>query len=56
MLITILILSAYLRWSWFLSNRFISDPSITCYLDNNGTWICAPYHLLNVDIDPDNSY
>lgn len=56
MFIPILLLSFYLRWPWFVSNIFISDPAITCYLDKNETWICAPYHLLNLDLDPDDSY
>lgn len=56
MFITITILAFYIRWPWFLTNIFISDPAITCYPDKNGTWICAPYHLLDMDLDPDDSY
>jgi hypothetical protein len=56
MFITILFTKLLLQWPWFLSNMFISDPSITCYTDKNGTWICAPYHLLNMELDPEDSY
>ena len=33
MFITILVISFYLRCPWFVSNIFISDPAITCYLE-----------------------
>lgn len=48
--------SRFSAWPWFVINVRPDDPSLSCYLGGNGTWVCAPDRLLSRDALPDDSY
>lgn len=44
------------QWPWFVVEARPNDPTLSCYVDANQTWRCAPDTVLLRDVDNDDSY